>query len=339
MGQAQPIRLGIVGAGIFAREAHVPVLQALRDRFEIVAVCSRTTESTGRLAARLDDPVDEVHDLDALLTRPDIDAVDLVLPIPLLPEAVSRALAAGKHVISEKPIAPTLAEARRLLAQFAVRAGQVWMVAENYRYEECFVRAAEIVQSGALGQIVAGDLAIYIGLDPSNRYYQTAWRRDGSYPGGGILDGGVHHVAGMRMVLGEVAAVSAVVRQQRADLPPADTLSAALVFDSGAVVGYSVTYAAAAPWYGPLQIVGERGALRILRTGSLELTVEGSTQTITVEPLGGVRGEFLAFADAIQHGTPHRNTPEQAAQDVAVVEALLRSGAEGRQVIPERIVR
>ena len=82
-------------------------------------------------------------------------------------------------------------------------------------------------------------------LKPGNKYYHTDWRRSGTFPGGFLLDGGVHHVAALRQVVGEIVSVSAEVRQVRADLPPADTLSAALEFESGVIGSYSVTYAAA----------------------------------------------------------------------------------------------
>ncbi|MBN2471582.1 MAG: Gfo/Idh/MocA family oxidoreductase [Anaerolineae bacterium] len=337
--ETQRIRLGIIGAGLFARQVHVPALQALADRFEIAAVCSRTPESTGQLAALLDGPVDELHDIDALLAREDIDAVDVVLPIGLMPEVVERALAAGKHVISEKPAAPTVAEGQRLLELYAGHAGQVWMVAENYRYEAAFEQAAAVVASGDLGRVLLADWAIYVNMTEENQYYHTAWRRDGSFPGGFLMDGGVHHMAGLRLVLGEVAAVCAQVVQRREDLPPADTLAASLQLESGALVAYSVTYAGGAPWYGPLQVVGERGALRLLRDGGVEVTIDGKTEVLTVPGSGGVRGEFAAFADAVQRGAAHRNTPEQAVQDVALVEAMLHSSATGQRVTPARVVR
>ena len=332
------LRLGIIGAGLFARQVHVPAIQKLADRFEIVAVCSRTPDSTGQLAALVDGPIDQLHDIDALLARPDIDAVDVVLPIGLMPDVVSRALAAGKHVISEKPAAPDVAEGQRLLATYARYPELVWMVAENYRYESAFEKAAEVVGSGALGRVLMADWAIYVNMTPANQYYHTAWRRDGSFPGGFLLDGGVHHVAGMRLVLGEVAAVSAQAVAQRDDLPPADTLTASLRFDSGALASYSITYAGGAPWYGPLQLVGERGAVRLMRDGAVEVTTDGQTETVQVAAFDGIQREFAAFAAAVLDGAPHRNTPDQAVQDVAVVEALLRSHQTGQRVNPVRVV-
>ncbi len=333
----RPIRLAMAGAGVFARDSHLPALRKLSDRFEIAAVYSRTAESAAQLNALLDSPVPAYTDFEELLARQDIEAVDIALPIHVMPAAVEAALAAGKHVISEKPVAPTVAAGRRLLDAQARHPGPVWMVAENYRYEEPFQRAAEIVRGGQIGRPFLADWAIYVAMRPGNKFFHTDWRQIPAHQGGFLLDGGVHHVAGLRMVLGEVAVVNSLVALHQPDLPPVDTLSASLRFASGALASYSVTYAAGAPWYGVLQVVGERGALRINRSGTLELTVDGQTETITVPGFTGIEGEFAAFAAAIRDGAPPSSTPLEALRDVAVVEAMLRSGATGQRTAPESI--
>ncbi len=122
------------------------------------------------------------------------------------------------------------------------------MVGENWRYEEAFLRAAEIVHSGEIGEPVACHWAVTTPIMPQNKYFQSAWRRDGSFPGGFLVDGGVHHVAAMRLILGEIAEVTAQATLHDTGLPPADTLTAALRFENGALGSYTVTYAATAPW-------------------------------------------------------------------------------------------
>ncbi len=340
-GQAVPVRIAYIGAGIFTRDTHLPALAALGDTFEVVAVYSRTRESAVQMAGMLPGEVEIHRDMGTMLARlshDDIDAVSITLPIPMLPDAVEQVLEAGKHVFSEKPVATTVARGRRLLDVHASHPDQVWMVGENYRYEEPFVRAGEIVASGEIGRVHMADWAIYVPFTPDNKYFKTQWRRNVLYPGGMLMDGGVHHIAGWRMVLGEVAAVNAMATLRRADLPPLDTLSASMEFDSGAVGAYSVTYAAGAPWWGSLQIVGENGALRVSRGDPLEVTVAGQTRQIPVETFKGVEREFAAFAAAIRAGTPHRNTPDQALQDVAVLEAILQAAESGQRVVPERVV-
>ncbi len=111
------MQIALLGAGIFAREAHVPALLKLSERATIAAVWSRNRDNAAALAATLPgtlrSTVRVADDLDALLNDPAIDAVDIVLPIDAQPAIIEAALAAGKHVISEKPIAADGAQAAR----------------------------------------------------------------------------------------------------------------------------------------------------------------------------------------------------------------------------------
>lgn len=333
MSQA-PLRTAIVGAGVFARDVHLPAILGLPDRFELVAVCSRTRESAEKLAAAAGKPIDITTDYDALLAREDIDVIDVVVTIKLLPEFVERALAAGKHVISEKPVAPTVERGRALLTHTPTN--RVWMVAENWRYVQSFMAAAQILREGRLGKPIQCHWAFYNVMSHGNKYYNTDWRRAGDFPGGFLLDGGVHNIAALRMLMGEVSNVTAFTSQFREDLPPTDTMAAGFVFDNGALGTMSVTFAAPSHGDTGLTVICENGVLRVDRE-QLELTLSGQTDRSLFSE-NGVRDEFTAFADAILDGTPHRNPPEQALQDVAIIEALLKSGETGQAVKPERIV-
>ena len=337
MDMSEPIRLALIGAGVFARDVHVPALRALENTFNIVAVYSRSAASAMALAGQLPGQVNTYTDLRALLARDDIEVVDILLPISVMPEAVELALRAGKHIISEKPITPTVAIGRRLLDLYAQGAGKVWLVGENWRYEEAFEQAAAIVHSGEIGRPLLCHWVVHNPINPDNKYYSTPWRRAGDFPGGFLLDVGVHHVAVLRWLLGEIAHVSAVKTQIRPDLPPADTLSATLQFESEVVGVYLATYAVNASWPPALHITGETGSLRVHRQ-DLEVIHEGVTRTIPITAHQGVKAEMADFAAAIRRGQLHRNTPEQALQDVAVIEAMLRSAETGRSVAPEKIV-
>lgn len=124
------------------------------------AVYSRSLKSAQSLSENLKDvnlysddsgPGKTYHDL---LLRDDIQAVIIVLPIMKQAEFIEAALAAGKHVLSEKPIAETIQRAERLF-QFSksnkVKGGATWSVAENYRYVETYrVAAAEVKKLGKI---------------------------------------------------------------------------------------------------------------------------------------------------------------------------------------------
>ncbi len=320
----EPLRIGLIGAGIFAREAHTPAWLK-QEHARIAAVWSRTPEHAAALAQSIPGAQAE-PELDALLARDDIDAVDIVLPIDAQPEIVLRALDAGKHLLSEKPIAEESATARRLIERWK-SSDRVWMVAENWRYESAYVQAAQRVRDGAIGDPITATWTLHTGMSPENKYYNTPWRRTGRIPGGFVLDSGVHQVAALRLILGEIESVAAHVRQVRADLPPADTLSATLRFANGALGVYLTSFAAAAGWEQPLQIVGTRGSLRIDH-GWIEQSRDGKTERVALGPRDGVLQEIAAFVAAVRDGAPHRNTPEEALRDLAVIEAMLAGGVQ-----------
>lgn len=337
MSAPDTIRIALIGAGIFARDSHVPAITSLGDTFRIVAICSRSPESGQQLARQIAYPVDTTTDIDAVLARDDVEAVDIMLPIPLIPGAIRKALDAGKHVISEKPASPTLAAGRDLLDRYARRSDRVWMVAENWRYEPVMQQAADIVRSGEIGRPLVAQFNHYVPMMPDNKYYQTPWRHAGEFPGGFLLDGGVHYIALLRMVLGEIAAVQAVSAHMRPDLPPADTLIAALEFVDGLRGGFGVTYATDSPWTQTLHVAGERGAL-LMQRDEVRVFTDGQERTLPGEAHQGVVREMAAFAAAIRDGEPHHNTPQAGVQDVAVIEALLRSAESGARVVVERVV-
>jgi len=208
------------------------------------------------------------------------------------------------------------------------------MVGENWRYETAIVQAAEIVRAGLIGTPLTCHWAVYTPMTAKSKYYHTLWRRDSSLPGGFLMDGGVHHVAAMRLILGEITEVSATARLNSPDLPPADTIAATLRFAGGTTGVYLATYAISAPWPPRLHIGGSAGSLRVQRK-EIELTREGKTERIETEGFDGVENELLAFADAIRRDTSHNNSPNEALNDLAVVEAMLTSAASGQPVRPE----
>jgi predicted dehydrogenase len=325
----QPVRLALVGAGIFAKDAHLPSLLRLSEHFRLTAVYSRSEATAAQLAQSIPYPVRVYTDYAVLLADPEIDAVDLVLPITAMPPFVTQTLASGKHLISEKPIATDLATGRELLAAYQQRAHQVWMVAENWRYETAFVQAAALVQAGEIGTPITCHLAAYTPMQKS-KYANSSWRQSG-FNGGQLLDGGVHHIAALRLIVGELAQVSAVTRQVSTLMLPVDTMSAHLHFANGALGAYLVSYAVGAPWAPNLYVVGDQGSLRVLR-GEIEITNQRGTQTLQCAKFDGVEKELLAFAEAIRQGKPHTNSPEAALQDLAVIEALLQSAASGQTI-------
>lgn len=176
---------------------HVPAIQATSS-FEFKAIYSRSQKSAEALAAQVQSasPIDVYYDspdvegksLDALLQRSDISAVVIALPILVQPAIIKRAITAGKHVLSEKPVAKDVAEAQSLIAWYSSLSpsqdryqeqdqGQdkdkpLWAVAENWRYLESVLYAAKELQDMG-GEVVSFRLQRYGFVKKGDKYFET----------------------------------------------------------------------------------------------------------------------------------------------------------------------
>lgn len=185
---------------------HLPAIAHNQDTLQLVALYSRSLKSATSLldaARRLpslassadsislysdDHPDPQSHSLDALLDRTDIDAVALCLPIPAQPAIIRRCLSANKHVLSEKPLAPSLAEARALVQEYErdhAPRGVHWLVAEQFPYAPAWEKARDLVRQGKLGTLVGFDARVFI--QPTLKAGATNWRRVPDYQGGCVL--------------------------------------------------------------------------------------------------------------------------------------------------------
>jgi predicted dehydrogenase len=208
------VRLAIVGCGNISQLNAPGYLQ--HPRCEVVALCDADPERAKRrarewgIAPRLYSDFAQVLDDDA------VDAVELLTPTWMHAEQIVAALAAGKHVSAQKPLAVSIAEAGRIAAAVA-RARTIFRVTENFLYYPPILKAKELLDAGAIGepslvrihttraQHVTGQA---IDLDPD----ALVWRRDpGRNPGGALYDDGVHKYATAALWIGEIGAVSAIV--------------------------------------------------------------------------------------------------------------------------------
>ena len=172
-------------------EAHLPAIAKLTHRVELRAVYSRSLASAQSLADTAKDVLNTstapavYHDddasanLDALLARPDISAVLVVLPITTQPDVILKSLAAGKHVLSEKPIEKNVQQSIALINQFESKykpQGLIWKVAENYEAEPGYRAAAHAIREGKIGKVSFFKLQAVNYIDKTSKWYQTPWR-------------------------------------------------------------------------------------------------------------------------------------------------------------------
>jgi len=238
---------------------------------------------------------------------------------------------AGKHVLSEKPIAPTIASACELL-QLSRPLPPLWGVAENYRFQPAWYYAQEAIAS--FGRILNFNVQISSLVEDSNKYYHTAWRKMPEYQGGFILDGGVHFVAALRVLLGEdeinrVAAFSACNMEY---LPPVDTVNAVLRTNGGKVGYFALSFGTTTNAF-EFTVACEGGVVVVGGGGKVKVTPRGEEEAVKdfSEENNGVEQEVKAFAKAVLEGKlDERQTPENALKDLELVSPRWQSGREGR---------
>ncbi len=342
------IRIALIGCGWFARVAHIPALQRLEreGQIRLVGLCSRSEELVAR-ASRLYGRTDIKHyrSPNEVAEDPDVDLVDLLLPIEAMPDAIKLFLTARKHVISEKPCAPSMASGTELMEFYArLDRPPLWAVAENWRFKKTVNIVENIVGNGTIGEIQFADFTYLAFQGPNN----LGWRGSPKYAGGFLLDSGVHFVALLRKVVGEVEKVSASVSQRLPYLPPGDSVTAILSFAGGAEGAYRLSFAApSAIGDQGLRLIGTKGTLLagFQRFGKLDIrrnwvrvqTDKGRRFIPVTDDLwvtGGVYETLSHCIDAIQRGTPLSSTPAEGLRDVAVVEAMLELDRLERPVRP-----
>src|SRR5262245_39999502 len=148
--EARPLRIGILGAATIAPMALVRPAHQVPEA-EVTAIAARDPERAARFAKRHGIP--RVHaSYDALLADPELDAVYNPLPNGLHCEWTLRALAAGKHVLCEKPLASNADEAQRM-ADAAARANRVLIEAFHWRHHPLAARMREILRAGEIGEV------------------------------------------------------------------------------------------------------------------------------------------------------------------------------------------
>lgn len=326
----------ILGGGIFAREEHLPAIEKSKD-LTLKAVYSRSLKSAQTLVTDANE-IDLYSDdsgsgksLDDLLSRDDIGAVIIALPIKNQPEYIRKALSAGKHVLSEKPVAENVKDAVELIEWYEKEIapkGTTWGVAENVRFMAPTIRAGEERKKlGGRTLTFRAQVQMFI---EGGKYYETEWRKTPTHQGGFLLDGGVHFAAAMRTLLaGEpIVSLAAHTAQLQKHLPPVDTIEATVKTKSGALGSISISFGTTVK--GSQYYVGCENGFVSVADG---LVTAGDKQEKEEEG-SGVTPEVRAWGESLVAGKQNSlQNPREALADLEIIEACLRSGEAGAKPI------
>jgi xylose dehydrogenase (NAD/NADP) len=308
---------------------------------ELVAVAGRDPDRTAAYAAELGIPR-SVGSYEALLADEGVDAVYLPLPIALHTEWTIRALQAGKHVLCEKPLAPTAADAAACF-DAAETAGRLCIEGLMWRHHPQTLLAQRLLADGAIGRLAHIRAALTVDVAPGDI------RRTGRLGGGASLDLGCYCTSAIRLFGGQPLRVAA---EQVVDTAPGadggDLRLAATLALPGDVLA-QMDVALDLPRRDELELIGTDGKIRIpdpwlCRRGCVELERGGVTERLPADPAGefGLSTEpdnddaygleFAAASRAIAAGTPPRFGRADAVDQAAAVEAVRRAAATGTRV-------
>jgi predicted dehydrogenase len=315
------LRLGLIGTGIAARELYLPAFQRLNRRIEVVA-CANRTRSKADAYAKLAGVPKVVDSGEELIALPEVDAVIVSLPIDKQPELVLAALGAKKPVLSEKPIAPSLAAGEALL-KATRRFKTPWLVGENFAFMPHVLKLREWLDADRLGEVRWIEAVQATWMDSKNRYFNTAWRHQAGFDGGFIADGGVHLANVVRSCFGLPESVQSVTAHFDRKLPAPDTAMAALRFESGALGTWTSCFCAR--YAGPMLRVYGSKANAELYYGEVRFETGSGKKSRYVAPIDSFSAEFSHFADVVQKGEPLAFTPADALDDLRLIDSLLHS--------------
>ncbi len=316
------LRLGIIGCGIAAKKLHWPALQQLEEHFEITAVCNHTEPKAKEFAEMVDAPY--FLDYRQLLKRREVEAVIILLPIPLNYPVTKKALMAGKHVMVEKPLAKNLAEAKKML-RLDRSYDRITMVAENFRYRRTFHKMHELMQYGKIGKVHSVSWNVCFLVNEKNPYAQTQWRINHQYPGGFITDGGVHQIAALRFLFGEIMRGSGVVKSVNPSIGEIDHLNFHFKTDQNVNGCLNLNYSSNGYSEDKLVVFGERGTM-VMENNVITLKQdEKEDQRIAVEDDGGYKGQYEDFYQSIRRGSPVVSNFEEGYRDLKTVLTAINS--------------
>ncbi len=335
------LRIVQVGLGNWGQDWFKNIASKSED-FEVVACVDTDTAMLARVQA-LGIAAERCYtSVEQALERVECDAVLITTTLPYHVPVALAALKAGRHVLVEKPFAPTVEEARQVV-DLAAEKGLIVAVSQNYRYYPAVRAVMALLHENIVGAVhtVNIDFRRYIKqtFEPGFRHYHLTQPL--------LLDMAVHHFDLMRGVLGQEPVVVACTTwnppwSKYVD-PPVG--AATITFDGGTVVNYRgswISSGAPTPWAGEWKIEGEAGEI----SWSSRANVGVSAERVSVRPLGKPprrveipalthidrAGTLHAFAEAIQSGQEPETAGRANIGSLALTWATIEAATSGLPV-------
>jgi 2-hydroxy-4-carboxymuconate semialdehyde hemiacetal dehydrogenase len=306
-------RLGVGVVGLGQGRAHLNAFQAL-DRSHVVAVADRKPDLRNRIADAHDIPDRHRHDdLESLLADDAVELVVIATPDHLHGQHVIRALEAGKHVLSEIPMATTVEEAIRII-DITDRTGLKYQMGNQVRYAHCLQDVRRLIAEGEMGEVFYGEgeylhnLSHDIWLKEDNH-----WRIAGAVPQTTLLGGGPHALDTLRWLMGtQFTKTSAFHSAQQTQYGTTHTTVAIFQASNGSSAKITVSYGMARPYCLYYSVYGSEGTFERQRDqGDGGMTTNylfsnrlaGASRMIPVTLSNFTNPGLAHLAGSVGHGT------------------------------------
>jgi predicted dehydrogenase len=339
----KPLRVGVVGCGVISH--HYAQNAPAFDTFELVACADLDSEAAERFADTFD--VRRLS-VDELIGAPDVDVVLNLTPPNAHVTVTGQALRAGKHVYSEKPLAPTAAAAQRLVAE-AARSGLRVGCAPDIFLGSAYQAGRALLDDGAIGEPLSVSAAMLVGGQATWHPNPDIFFADGAGP---LLDMGPYYLTAIVALLGPVSRVagfaSTRISEREIEIGPragerftAETpthTSALLELAGGVTANLVASFEAPGQYVCDLVVHGTHGVLSLPDPNAFEGPVrlrdgrQGWSE-IAYETRGDRDGRGIGLhdlAEAVAQGRPHRASGQLACHVVDVARTILAAADKGK---------
>ena len=304
----------------------------LSEHCRITGLVSGHRDKAEKMAAEYGVPAKSIYDyrnMEAMADNKDIDAVYIALPNGMHAEYSIRSAKAGKHVLSEKPMATTVADSQAMI-DACRKAGKKLMIAYRCQFEPTNLRARQLIRDGKLGTVQAIESANGFNIKPGE------WRLDGKLAGGGpLMDVGIYSLNACRFLTGEepsdMKADCSVVDRDGRFKDVEENLAWTMKFPSGIIASCNTTYGANMPGF--YRVHGTKGMIHLepaFAYQGIRFTSRIQGEPPVDEPAkeadpSQFRVEAEEFADCIVNNRETRANGEEGLKDMKLMMALYKS--------------
>lgn len=324
-GEARPLRLLLVGCGGIAQS----YLQAIARIDGLDCIAAVDPDPAARVRFTMQQARPAYASLSEALAADHRAQAALVLAPPDQHEPLTVALlAAGLHVLCEKPLAPQPAAAERMLAAATV-AQRLLMLGSKFRYTADVLAARKLLDQGYCGEVV-----LYENVFCSHVAMAQRWHADPARSGGGVLiDNGCHSVDLARYLLGPIARIQAMFGRQAQDLAVEDTARLLFETDSGALGSIDLSWSVHKETPAYVRLHGTRGTIEIGWRESRCKRVDEPGWTVFgngYDKVAAFAAQLRNFAGVILGGEAPVIDAADAMASVQVIDAAYRSQRQAR---------